>query len=273
LSWGLGWPLVAELLLLGCCTGFLAGMLGIGGGMLLVPFITFVLTARGFPEVHVLKTAVATSLATICFTSISSVRAHQARGAVRWGIVRLLAPGIVMGAFVGAQLAKALPALVLGVLFALFLGFSATQMLIDRKPSASRQLPGSAGMVGAGGGIGLLASLVGAGGAFASVPFMTWCNVPIHQAVGTSAALGFPIALAGTVGYVVAGWSLHDLPAGTVGYLFLPALAVVSLASVFTAPVGARTAHRLNMRQLRRVFAVLLFGLGAYMLQRAVRGA
>jgi len=270
-SLGLGWPFVAEMLVLGCCTGFLAGLLGIGGGMLLVPFIILLLTARGFPEAHVLKTAVATSLATICFTSISSVRAHHARGAVRWRIVRLLAPGILLGAFAGAQVARVLPAAVLGVLFALFVGFSATQMLIDRKPAPGRQLPGSAGMLGAGGVVGMLAALVGAGGAFVSVPFMTWCNVPIHQAVATSAALGFPLALAGTVGYVVAGWPLHDLPPGTVGYLFLPALLVISVASVCTAPLGARTAHRLDMRQLKRVFAVMLYGLGAYMLQRALR--
>jgi uncharacterized membrane protein YfcA len=268
---GLGAQLVLELLVLGCFTGFLAGLLGIGGGMLLVPFMTFLLSSKGMPAEHVVKMAIATSLATICFTSIASVRAHHQRGAVLWSVARVLAPGIVIGSLIGAQLAKALPSPVLALLFALFVGFSATQMLIDRKPKPSRQLPGTAGMLGAGGVIGLFAALVGAGGAFVSVPFMTWCNVKIHNAVATSAALGFPIAVAGTVGYMVAGWSLRDMPPGTIGYLYLPALVTISIASVLTAPFGARTAHRMDMRQLKRVFAVLLFGLAAYMVYKSTR--
>jgi uncharacterized membrane protein YfcA len=268
---GLGAQLVLELLVLGCFTGFLAGLLGIGGGMLLVPFMTFLLSSKGMPAEHVVKMAIATSLATICFTSIAAVRAHHQRGAVLWSVARVLAPGIVIGSLLGAQLAKALPSPVLALLFALFVGFSATQMLIDRKPKPSRQLPGTAGMLGAGGVIGLFAALVGAGGAFVSVPFMTWCNVKIHNAVATSAALGFPIAVAGTVGYMVAGWSLRDMPPGTIGYLYLPALVTISIASVLTAPFGARTAHRMDMRQLKRVFAVLLFGLAAYMVYKSTR--
>ena len=266
---GLGWRLVVELLILGSFTGYLAGLLGVGGGMLMVPFMIFVLSAKSIPPQYVVKMAIATSLATICFTSIASVRAHHQRGAVLWPIVRLLAPGIAIGSLLGAQVAKALPSQALAVLFALFVSFSATQMLIDKKPRPSRQLPGTGGMLAAGGVIGLLASLVGAGGAFVSVPFMTWCNVKIHNAVATSAALGFPIAAAGTVGYVIAGWSQGDMPAGTLGFVYLPALIAISAASVLTAPLGARTAHRLNMRELRRVFACLLFGLAAYMIYKA----
>ena len=262
---GLGWQLVAELLILGSFTGFLAGLLGIGGGMLLVPFMTLLLSTRGMPAQYLVKIAIATSLATICFTSVASVRAHHQRGAVLWPVARLLAPGIVVGSLLGAQLAKALPSQALAILFALFVGFSATQMLIDKKPKPSRQLPGTGGMLAAGGTIGLLASLVGAGGAFVSVPFMMWCNVKIHTAVATSAALGFPVALAGTVGYVIAGWSLHDMPYGTIGFIYLPALLTISIASVMTAPLGARTAHRMDMRHLRGFFACLLFGLAAYM--------
>ena len=268
---GLGWQLVVELLILGSFTGFLAGLLGVGGGMLLVPFMTWLLSAKGLPAQHVVKMAIATSLATICFTSIASVRAHHVRGAVLWPVAKLLAPGIVLGSLLGAQVAKALPSQALAALFALFVGFSALQMLVDKKPKASRQLPGRAGMLAAGGVVGLLASLVGAGGAFVSVPFMTWCNVKIHNAVATSAALGFPIAVAGTVGYVIAGWSLHDMPAGTLGFIYLPALLTISAASVLTAPFGARTAHRMDMRQLKRVFALLLFGLAAYMIHKATR--
>ena len=267
---GLGWQLIVELLLLGAFAGFLAGLLGVGGGMLMVPFMTFVLTSKGMPTAYVVKMAIATSLATICFTSVSSVRSHHQRGAVRWDVVLLLAPGIVAGSLIGAQVAKALPTQYLALLFAVFVGFSGTQMLLERKPKPSRQLPGPQGTFGAGGIIGLLSALVGAGGAFVSVPFMTWCNVPIHNAVATSAALGFPIALAGTIGYIIAGWSLNDMPPGAVGFIYLPALVTIAAASVMTAPFGARLAHQLNMAQLRRVFAVLLYGLAGYMLYKGI---
>ena len=272
MAFGLEWQLVIELLVLGCFTGFLAGLLGVGGGMLLVPFMTLLLTVKAFPPQHIVKMAVATSLATICFTSIASVRAHHARGGVRWEIVKLLAPGIVLGSLLGAQLARALPSSVLALFFALFVGFSATQMLLDKKPRPTRQLPPSPGMLAAGGLIGSLSALVGAGGAFISVPFMLACNVSIHNAVATSAALGFPIAFAGTVGYVYAGWSLPDMPPGALGFIYLPALLVVSVASVTTAPMGARAAHRLNVRQLKRMFAFLLYGLASYMLYRGLTG-
>lgn len=260
--------LIVELLLLGIATGFLAGLLGIGGGMLMVPFITFILTSKGYPQEYTVKMAVATSLATICFTSLSSVRAHHRRGAVLWPIVRLLTPGILLGSLVGAQVAVALPGKILSVLFAVFVAFSATQMFLDRKPKPSRTLPGSLGTFGMGGVIGMLSSLVGAGGAFVSVPFMTWCNVKIHDAVGTSAALGFPIALAGTLGYIWAGQGLPQMPPGSIGYLYLPGLVIIALASICTAPLGARTAHRMDIRPLKKVFAAVLYVLAAYFLLR-----
>jgi len=272
MGYGFDARLIAELLILGCASGFLAGLLGVGGGMVMVPFMTFLLTAKGLPGQHVVKMAVATSLATICFTSVSSVRAHQARGVVRWDIVRWLAPGIIVGSLLGAQIARVLPSRVVAVLFALFVGFSATQMFLDRKPEPSRTLPQRVGMFAAGGVIGSLSALVGAGGAFLSVPFMIACNLPVHNAVGTSAALGFPIALAGSIGYVIAGWSLHDMPTGTLGYLYLPALLIIASASVLTAPVGARAAHSLDVKKLKRVFAGLLYSLAAYMLWHGIAG-
>jgi uncharacterized protein len=260
--------LILELALLGTVTGFLAGLLGIGGGMMMVPFMTIILTAKGFPGEYTIKMAVATSLATICFTSLASVRAHARRGAVLWPVVRVLAPGILLGSVAGAQIAVALPGKSLGVLFAVFVAFSATQMILDRKPKPSRTMPGTLGTFGMGGLIGLLSSLVGAGGAFVSVPFMTWCNVKIHDAVGTSAALGFPIALAGTLGYVWAGRDLPQMPPGSMGYLYLPGLAIISLASISTAPFGARTAHRMDIRPLRKLFALVLYILAGYFLLR-----
>jgi uncharacterized membrane protein YfcA len=271
-TFDLGWQLIFELLCLGCVTGFLAGLLGVGGGAMLVPFMTLLMSAKGMPSQYVVKMAIATSLATICFTSISSVRAHHRRGAVRWTLVWLLAPGIVLGALAGAQIAKALPSRALAFLFAAFIGFSATQMFVDKKPKPARQLPDGKGLAAVGGVIGVMSALVGAGGAFISVPFMVACNVPIINAVATSAALGFPIAAAGTVGYIIAGWSLSDMPAGTLGFLYVPALLTLASASVVTAPLGARAAHGLNVRQLKRVFACLLYALASYMLYKGIRG-
>ena len=260
--------LFLELALIGICTGFLAGLLGIGGGMLMVPFLTFILTAKGYPAEYTVKMAVATSLATIAFTSLSSVRAHNKRGAVRWEIVKVLAPGILVGSLLGAQFAVALPGKWLGVFFAVFVAFSATQMLLDRKPKPTRTMPGALATFGVGNLIGVLSALVGAGGAFISVPFMTWCNVKIHDAVGTASALGFPIAFAGTLGYIWAGQDVPQMPPGSVGYLYLPGLVFISLASMVLAPVGARTAHRMDIRPLRRLFAIVLYMLAAYFLFR-----
>lgn len=263
--------LIVELLALGVGTGFLAGLLGIGGGMLMVPFMTLILSHRGVDAGSSVKMAIATSMATILFTSISSVRAHHKRGAVRWDLVRTLAPGIVLGGLLaGAGVFSLLKGTTLAGVFALFVAFSATQMLLDRKPAPSRQMPGTAGSLSAGGVIGFVSGLVGAGGGFISVPFMSWCNVAMHNAVATSAALGFPIALANTVGYVIGGWHMPSPLPGALGYLWLPGLAIIASASVTTAPLGARTAHAMNVRQLKKAFAVVLYLLSAYMLTRAL---
>lgn len=263
--------LIVAFLALGSATGFAAGLLGIGGGMLLVPFITLLLSARDFPKELIVHMAIATSLGTIMFTSISSVRAHHKRGAVSWKIVRLLAPGIVIGSWIGPWIGKQLNSSGLALFFAVFVAASATQMLIDRKPKASRDLPNGPGMLGAGGVIGVTSGLVGAGGGFISVPFMAWCNVKIHNAVATSAALGFPIALAGTLSNIYFGMEVPNLPAGSLGFIYLPALLVISVASVLTAPLGAKTAHALPVKSLKRIFAALLYILAAYMLYKAVR--
>jgi uncharacterized protein len=263
--------LIVELLALGLATGFLAGLLGIGGGMILVPFLTYILSSKGLGPDLATKMAIATSMATIIFTSISSVRAHHQRGNVRWEIVRGLSPGLVMGALLASLGAFALlKGSWLAVFFALFVGFSATQMLLDKKPSPTRQMPGGAGQWAAGTVIGFLSGLVGAGGGFVSVPFMAWCNVLIHQAVATSAALGFPIALFNALGYAISGQQMSGLPAGSLGYIWLPGLAVIAVASVLMAPVGARTAHKLNVKQLKRVFAMILYALAAYMLYKGL---
>ncbi len=263
--------LIVELAVLGIGTGFLAGLLGIGGGMLMVPFITIILSNRGVEPSLSVKMAIATSMATIIFTSISSVRAHHKRGAVRWDLVKGLAPGIVIGSLIGSLGVFALlKGSYLAIFFALFVGFSATQMFLDKKPKPTRQVPGTAGLVGAGSGIGFISGLVGAGGGFISVPFMTWCNVAMHNAVATSAALGLPIALANVAGYVVSGQSVQNLPPASFGYIWLPGLAVIAACSVFTAPLGAKAAHALPVKKLKRVFASVLYLLAAYMLWKGL---
>ena len=262
---------IISFLVLGTFTGFAAGLLGIGGGMLMVPFITMLLSAQGFPREIVVHVAIATSLSTIMFTSLSSVRAHHRRGAVVWPIVKLLAPGILIGSWIGPWIGAQLDASALALFFAVFVGFSATQMLLDKKPSPTRELPKAPGMLGAGSVIGVLSGLVGAGGGFVSVPFMTWCNVKIHNAVATSAALGFPIALAGTLSNIYFGMQEQGLPSGSLGFIYLPALLVISIASVLTAPMGAKVAHALPVKSLKKVFAAVLYLLAGYMLYKAFR--
>ena len=263
--------LVIELLALGMVAGFLAGLLGVGGGMMLVPFLTFILSQRGVQPGMAVKMAIATSMATILFTSISSLRAHHRLGAVRWPLVRGLAPGIVLGGLAaGGSAFAGLNGQGLALFFALFIGFVAMQMLFDRKPRPGRQMPGWAGQGAVGACIGFISALLGAGGAFMSVPFMVWCNVPIRHAVGTSAALGLPIAMASVAGYVVSGWNLAPALPGAAGYLYLPALGIIALASVCLAPLGARTAQRADVGKLRRLFALLLLGLAAYMLHQGL---
>jgi len=265
--------LILELATLGLLTGFLAGLLGIGGGMLIGPFMTLILSALGVPADLAVKMAIATSMATIMFTSISSVRAHHQRGAVRWDVVKGLAPGIVIGgALASAGVFALLKGTYLAIFFAVFVGFSATQMFLDKKPKPSRHMPGTGGQLAAGSVIGFVSGLVGAGGGFISVPFMVAHNISIINAVATSAALGFPIALANTVGYVVSGASLPNLPAHSLGYVWLPALAVIASCSVLTAPLGAKVAHRLPVAKLKKVFALLLYGLAGYMLWKGLRG-
>lgn len=261
--------MIVALLAMGSFGGFAAGLLGVGGGMILVPFITMIFTARHIAPELVVHMAIATSLATIMFTSLSSVRAHHLHGAVLWKVVAMLAPGILIGSWVGPWIGKQMNTQLLSLVFGLFVAFSATQMLLPKRPSAARELPKEPGMLAMGGLIGVVAGLVGAGGGFISVPFMTWCNVRIHNAVATSAALGFPIAFAGTLSNIYFGWGEPGLPQYSLGFIYLPALLLIAMASVTLAPAGARLAHRMPVRRLQIIFAFLLYALAAYMLAKA----
>ena len=243
----------------GALVGFAAGLLGIGGGVVMVPLLVLVFNAQGFPPEHVLHVAIGTALLAMVLTSISSMRAHHARGAVDWQVARAMSPGMLAGSFGAALIAGWIPTRPLAVLFTALVFYAATQILVDLKPSATRELPGPAGLFTAGAVIGGVASLVAAGGAFMTIPFLAWCRVPLRRAIGTAAANGLPIAVAGAAGYILQGWRVEDLPAWSLGYVYLPAFALVVTTSMLTAPLGAALAHRLPVKRLRTLFAVLLY--------------
>jgi len=252
----------------GAFAGLLAGLLGVGGGLVIVPMLNFVFHLQALPEAYIQHLALGTSLASIIFTSVSSLRAHHKRGAVIWRIVLTIAPGILVGTFVGSLFAAHLSKRFLTGFFVVFLYYVAAQMLLNIKPKPTRQVPGLAGMLGAGGVIGGVSSLVGIGGGTLSVPFMTWCNVPLHTCIGTSAAIGFPIAVAGAAGYVFSGQgaALPGLAEGYLGFIYLPALVGVAATSILTAPLGAKLAHNLPVARLKKIFAFLLLFMGTKML-------
>jgi uncharacterized membrane protein YfcA len=252
----------------GAVAGLLAGLLGVGGGIVIVPMLNFVFHWLGMPEAHIQHLALGTSLATIIFTSASSLRAHHRRGAVLWRVVLTIAPGIFLGTFLGAQVAVHLSKRFLTGFFVLFLGYVSAQMLLDIKPRPARRMPELPGMLGAGGVIGGVSSLVGIGGGTLSVPFLSWCNVPLHTCIGTSAAIGFPIAVAGALGYVFAGQgaALPGPAEGYLGFVYLPALIGVAAASVLTAPLGVSLSHSLLVGRLKAIFACLLLTTALQML-------
>ena len=244
---------------IGALVGFAAGLLGIGGGVVMVPLLVLVFNGQGFASQHVLHIAIGTALLAMVLTSISSMRAHHARGGVDWQIARAMSPGMLAGSFVAALIAGWIPTRPLAVLFTVLVFYAATQILVDLKPSATRELPGPAGLFTAGAVIGGVASLVAAGGAFMTIPFLAWCRVPLRRAIGTAAANGLPIAVAGAAGYIIHGWRAEDLPPWSLGYVYLPAFALVVATSMLAAPLGAALAHRLPVKRLRTLFALLLY--------------
>ena len=244
----------------GLLAGVLSGLLGIGGGVVLVPMLIFCLAKQAALPEHIMHIALGTSLASIIFTSVSSFMAHHKRGAVQWNIVKSIAPGILTGTFFGSFIASYLSTGFLKIFFCIFLYIVATRMLmIKQEPQTVRNLPGTIGMFSVGSIIGTVSALVGIGGGSLSVPFMTRCNIPAHKAIGTSAAIGFPIAISGAFGYIVNNLHISGLPAHSLGFVYLPALAAIICGSVLTAPLGARLAHSLPVNHLKRIFSVFLY--------------
>jgi len=258
------WWLVYTLM--GLFVGFFAGLLGIGGGLILVTLMVYLFTLQGFPADRLLHLALGTSITSIVFTSVSSLRAHHKHRAVRWDIVRVAVPGLVAGTLLGTVVADLLQSKYLAIFFVIFVYYSAVQMFANVKSKPTRQLPGKAGMTVTCIGIGIVSSLVGVGGGVMTIPLMSLCNVPMRQAIGTSAALGLPIAIAGAAGFIATGWGKDHLPAFSIGYVYVPALVGIVIGTFVTVPWGARMAHSMPVTRLTRIFAVILFILATKML-------
>lgn len=265
--WSIGAPeVLGAFLLLGAVVGFSAGLLGIGGGGLMVPVLTSLFLWQGMATDQVVHLALGTSMASIVITSGASLRAHHLRGGVIWSIIRNMAPGTMLGAFAVTFLVAELDSLFLALFFSAFMAFVALQILRDRQPSPSRKLWGKGGLFAAGGFIGSISAVVSIGGGSLTVPFLLWQNIDIRKAIGTSAALGMPLSIAGTAGFVLAGSSEAAPVAGSLGFVYLPAVVMISLASICTAPLGAAAAHALPGLAVKRVFALLQIALSVQML-------
>lgn len=249
-------------LALGALAGTVAGLFGIGGGLLIVPVLMFSFGLQGMNPEIIPHLAVGTSLATIVFTSISSIRSHKRHGAVRWDLFRPMMVGIIVGALVGAWTASLLSGRALELIIGIFVILVGLKMLFQVDPKPGRDVPAVAGLGAAGGGIGWASAIFGIGGGTLTVPYLSWCNVRMQEAVGTSAACGLPIALAGAVGNVWTGWQNPALPELSAGFIYLPALVGIILTSVIFARVGANLAHRLNASVLRRTFSIMLLLVG-----------
>lgn len=258
--------LIIAYLLVGATAGIFAGLLGLGGGIIIVPALFFIFMKQGLSTDILMHMAVATSLTTIIFTAISSTWAHHCHGAVRWPVVGLLVPGIIAGCITGAFVADQLKSDNLRIAFAVFEILVALQVAFNIKPSAKMVLPGKFVMMVAGAVIGTLSTLLGIGGGTMTVPFLLWRNENIRNAVATSSACGLPIAIAGTTGMIVTGWNHVALPAWSTGYVYWPAAIGIMVASVLTAPLGAKLAHTLPINTLKKVFAVVIGLIGIRML-------
>lgn len=246
------------LLVIGAASGTIAGLLGVGGGIIIVPGLAFLLAQGAAPAERLMQIAVGSSLASIVLASIASMAAHHRRGAVNWSIVFQLAPGLLFGAVLGAIIASDISSRALAIFFGLFLLVVAVRLAVNGQPQPQRVLPRQPALTAWGTGIGTVSALVGIGGGTMTVPLLTWSNVPMHQAVGTSAACGLPIALSGATAFAVTGWGTAGLPPGATGYIYWPAVAVIAPAAVLFAPLGARIAHALPVRPLKLAFALFI---------------
>ncbi len=255
-----------EYALTGLFAGFLAGYLGIGGGLVLVPVLSWLFSQDPATAGMAVQMAVATSLATMLFTSMSSILAHHKRGAVVWSLVRQMTPGLLAGALLGSFIADRIGNTALGNVFGVFALIVGLQMLRGARHQGKRSLPGPVPVAGTGFGIGTISSLLGIGGGSLTVPWLLWHGQRVQSAIATAAACGYPIAIAGTFGFVMLGDSHSSAP--TLGYVHLHALAGVAMFSVFGAPLGVAAVHRSSPLLAKRFFAVFLLVVAVKMLLR-----
>lgn len=253
-------------MLVGAAAGVAAGMLGVGGGLIIVPVLVMIFTLHGVTHEVLMHLAVGTSLATIVLTSLSSIRAHHKRGAVLWPIFRQMLPGIILGTLIGSAIARLMPSSLMRGVFGVFELAVAVQLLFGMRAHGLRELPGRIGLTLAGSVVGCISALLGIGGGTLTVPFLNWCRITMKNAVATSSACGLPIALAGMFGFMLSGWGETGLPAWSTGYVNWIAFIGIVPTSMLLAPLGARLAHRLPEVVLRRSFALLLSVLAIKML-------
>jgi hypothetical protein len=256
---------ILAYLLIGLLAGYLAGFLGIGGGFVVVPALTWLFLQNTDLAPFAVHMAVATSLGTMLVTSFSSILAHHRRRAIRWTLVRALAPGLVIGAVLGALLADRLDGEALVRVVGMFAILAGLQLVLGRKPTGEKELPGQPAVSLVGVMIGGISSLIGIGGGALTGPWQMWHGIRAQNAVATSAACGYPIAIAGSLAFVVLGLN-SGLPAGALGYVHLPAFAGIAVASALAAPLGAATVHRLPPATVRRLFGVFLLLVGLRMM-------
>lgn len=257
---------IFSFLLLGSVVGFMAGLLGIGGGGIMVPVLTTIFLYQGISVDNVLHLSLGTSMASIIMTSISSLRAHNAKQGVSWAIAKKMSPGIIVGTFLATYIATYISSLYLAIFFSVFMAFVSLQMFLNKKPKSNRTLAGNKGLFLAGSGIGAISALVSIGGGSLTVPYLTWQNIDIKKAIGTSAAIGLPLSIAGTLGYIINGVSFSSPDNYIFGFVHLPAVLLISIASFLTAPLGVKLVHKLPISVIKKVFGVLLIILSIKMI-------
>jgi len=253
-------------IILGSFIGVVAGLFGVGGGGIIVPVLTAIFLMQGMPQNEVIHMALGTSMATIIVTSFSSLRAHHKRGGVVWDVVKMMTPGILLGTFFATFLVSVLSSFYLAIFFSLFMAYVSVQMFLNKQAKPSRKLLGSLGQFLSGSLIGAVSAIVSIGGGSLSVPYLIWQNVDMKKAIGTSAAIGLPIALSGTVGYMINGWDNTNFDTLTFGFVSLPAFFIIAFFSYFTAPFGVKLAHKLPIEIITKIFAFLLMSLSIKML-------
>ncbi len=261
---GIEW--IAAYLVLGIFVGFMAGLLGVGGGVIMLPVLTSLFLSQGLPTEQVVHIALGTSMASIVMTSLSSMLAHHRKRGVRWDLFKAMAPGVLVGAFAATFLATILSAQALAIFFGCYMLYASIQLYLNKQPKPSSNITGTPELIAAGTTVGGVAALVSIGGGTLMVPYFTWRNIKLTTAIGTSAAIGFPLSVAGTIGYIYNGWGTPNDLGQSVGFVYLPAVIVISAMSMLFAPLGAKVAHKLPVKVLKKVFAVLLVILAAKML-------